>query len=189
MRGYIADAARFHLAFESLVSAEKKLLACLTACVEGSRDLRATEGTVGQSSAVFPGEGNSLRYALVDDLNADLGQPINVGFARAEIATLYRVVEKAVDAVAIVLVILGGVDSALRRDRVCPARRILEAETAHFVAEFAESSGCGSTGQSGADNDNGVTALIGRIDQLHVEASPVPSRLDRARRKTRVEFH
>src|SRR5206468_1331813 len=102
---------------------------------------------------------------------------------------LHRVVKKPVDAVAIVLIILGGVDSALRRDRVCPARRILEAEAAHLVTEFAESGSCRSTGESRTNNDDRMTAFIGRINQLHVEASPIPSRLDWARRKTRVEFH
>ena len=69
-----------------------------------------------QVPPVFARERNALRHALVDDVDADLRQAVDVGFARAEIAALHRVVEQAVDAVAVVLIILGGVDAALRGD-------------------------------------------------------------------------
>ena len=49
-------------------------------------------------------------------LTLTCGQPVDVGLARAEVAALDRVVEQAVDAVAVVLVVLGGVDAALRGD-------------------------------------------------------------------------
>ena len=65
-------------------------------------------------------------------------QPIDVRFARAEIAALDRVVEQAVDAVAVVLIVLRGVDAALRGDAVRAARRILKAEALDVVAELAE---------------------------------------------------
>ena len=39
---------------------------------------------------------------------------MDVGLAGAEVAALDRVVEETVDAVAVVLVVLGGVDAALR---------------------------------------------------------------------------
>ena len=70
------------------------------------------------SAAVLARERHALRHALIDDVDADLRQPIDVGFAGAEIAALHRVVEQPVDAVAVVLIILGGVDAALRGDRV-----------------------------------------------------------------------
>ena len=109
---------RADLAFERLVGAEQQLLAGLAAGVEGARHLRAAEGAVVEVAAVFAGERHALRHALVDDVDADLRQAVDVGFARAEVAALDRVVEQAVDAVAVVLIILGGVDAALRGDAV-----------------------------------------------------------------------
>ena len=104
------------LPLQRLVGAEQKLLARLAAGVERARDLRAAEGAVVEHAAVFARERNALRHALVDDVDADLRQAVDVGFAGAEIAALHRVVEQAVDAVAVVLIILGGVDAALRGD-------------------------------------------------------------------------
>ena len=60
---------------------------------------------------------------------------------RAEVAALDGVVEEAVDAVAVVAVVLGGVDAALGGDGVCTPRRVLEAEAQHLVAEFGERRG------------------------------------------------
>ena len=131
------DAAGFNLPFESLIGAEEKLLACLAAGVEGSRNLRATEGAIRKGAAVFAGERDALRHALIDNVNTDLRQAVDIGFASAEIAAFDGVVEEAVDAIAIVLIILGGVDAALRRDGVRAARRILEAEALDVIAEFA----------------------------------------------------
>jgi len=54
-----------------------------------------------------------LRDALVDDVVADLGESPDVRFAGPEISALDRVVEEAPDAVAVVRVVLGGVDAAL----------------------------------------------------------------------------
>ena len=74
------------------------------------------------SSAVFARERNALRDALIDDVHADLREPVDVGFARAEVAAFYGVVKQAVNAVAVILVILRGIDSALRGDGVRAAR-------------------------------------------------------------------
>ena len=116
VRGYIVHLPGADLALERLVGAEQQLLAGLAARVEGARDLRAAERAVVEQAAVLAGERHALRHALVDDVDADLRQAVDVGFARAEVAALHRVVEQAVDAVAVVLVVLGGVDAALRGD-------------------------------------------------------------------------
>jgi hypothetical protein len=110
------------LPFERLVGAEQQLLAGLAASIEGTRDLGAAKGSVGERAAVFTGEGNSLGYALIDDVDAHLGQAIDIGLARAEVSTLHRVVEEAEHAVSVVLVILGCVDAALGGDGVRAAR-------------------------------------------------------------------
>ena len=151
------DRAGADLAAERLVGAEQQLLAGLAAGVEGARDLRAAEGAVGQQAAVFAGERHALGDALVDDVDADLGQAIDVGLAGAEVAALDGVVEEAVDAVAVVLVILGGVDAALGGDAVGAARAVLEAEALDLVAQFGQRGGGGAAGQAGADDDDSNT--------------------------------
>ena len=94
--------ARADLPFQRLVSAQQQLLAGLAAGVESARHLRAAEGAVVQHAAVFARERHALRHALVDDVDADLREAVDVGFARAEVAALHGVVEEAVDAVAVV---------------------------------------------------------------------------------------
>ena len=128
VRGIHLHLAGADLPFQRLIGAEQQLLARLAARVEGARDLRAAEGAIRQRAAVFARERHALRDALVDDVDADLRQAVDVGFARAEVAALHRVVEQAVDAVAVVLIILGGVDAALRGDASaraagCPGSR------------------------------------------------------------------
>ncbi len=177
------------LALQRLVGAQQQLLAGLAARVEGARNLRAAEGAVVEHAAVFAREGHALRHALVDDVDADLRQAVDVGFARAEIAAFHGVVEEAVDAVAIVVIILGGVDAALRGDGVRAARGILEAEALHVVAQLAERGGRGSARQARSHHDDVVLALVGRIDQLQIELVLVPEGLDRAGGDFGVEFH
>ena len=116
------DRAGGDLSAKRLITAEQKLLPGLAACVERARNLRAAEGAIGQQAAIFARKRNALRDALIDDVIADFGQAINVGFAGTKIAAFDRVVEKAVNAVAIVLVIFRRIDSALGRDAECARR-------------------------------------------------------------------
>ena len=124
----LLDRAGGDLALQRLVGADEQLLAGLAARVEGARDLHATERAVVEQAAVLAGERHALRDALVDDVRADLGEPVDVGLARAEVAALDGVVEEAVDGVAVVLVVLRGVDAALCGDRVRASRAVLVAE-------------------------------------------------------------
>ena len=135
MRGIHLHACRSPIwRAQRLIGAEQQLLAGLAARIERARHLRAAEGAVAEQPAVFARERHALRHALVDDVDADLRQAVDVGFARAEVAALDGVVEQPVDAVAVVLVILRGVDAALRGDAVRAARAVLEAEALHLVA-------------------------------------------------------
>ena len=129
----------------------QQLLAGLAARVEGARDLRAAERSVVEQAAVLARERHALRDALVDDVDAQLREPVDVGFARAVVAALDRVVEEAVDAVAVVLVVLRGVDAALRGDAVRAPRAVLDAEVEDVVAQLAERRGRRRAGQAGAD--------------------------------------
>src|SRR5438067_1588456 len=126
------------LTLQSLIRAEQKLLPCLSARVKRPGNLRTAERAIVQQPAVLSGERHALRHALVDDVDAHLRESVNVGFARPKVSAFYRIVEQAVHAVAIVVVILRGVDAALRSDGMRAPRRILEAKTIYVVAQFSE---------------------------------------------------
>ncbi len=183
------DLAQADLLLQRLVGAEQELLAGLAARVERARDLGASEGPVGQRAAVLARERDALGRALVDDVEADLGQAIDVGLAGAEVPALHGVVEEPEDAVAVVLVVLGRVDPALGGDGVGAARAVLVAEALHVVAELGHGRGRGGAGEAGADHDHVVLALVGRVHQLHLEAVLVPLLLDRPVRHLRRERH
>ncbi len=143
------------------IGAQQELLTRLSAGIEGTRNLRAAERTVSQQTAVLAGERYALSHALVDDEVRNLGQTVDVGLAGAVVATLDGVVEEPVYRVVVVLVVLGGVDTALGCDRVGAAGRILDAEYLDIVAEFAERSGCGGTAEAGSHDDDVELALVG----------------------------
>ena len=170
--------ALFDLPHHRLIRAEQQLLAGLSARVERARDLRAAEGPVVEQPAVLARERHALRHALVDDVDAQLRQPVHVRLARAVVAAFDRVVEEPVDAVAVVLVVLRRVDAALRRDAVRPPRTVLDAEADDVVAELAERRRRGRPGEAGADDDHGVLPAVGRVDQLRLEAVTIPLLLE-----------
>ena len=185
--GVQLDPAERHLLHEGLVGAEQELLAGLAPGVERAGDLGAAEGAVVEQAAVLAGEGHALGDALVDDVDAHLGQAVHVRLTGPEVAALHRVVEEAVDAVAVVLVVLGGVDAALGGDGVGPAGRVVEGEALHLVAELGQRGGGGGAGEAGAHHEHGELPLVGGVHQLHVEAVVVPAVLDRAGRDLGVE--
>ncbi len=172
------DVAGRDLPAERLVGAEQQLLSRLAAGVEGAGDLDAAEGAGVEQSAVLAGEGHALRHALVDDLDGDLREPVHVGLAGAEVAALDGVVEQAVDGVAVVAVVLRGVDPALRGDGVGAARGVLVAELDDVVALFGEGGTGGAAREAGADDDDGLAAPVGGVDQLRLETARVPALVD-----------
>ncbi len=117
----------------------------------------------------------------------DFREAINVRFARAKIATLDRVVEKPVNAVAVVLVIFRGVDPALGGDAVRAARAVLVTERLHLVALLRQGRGGRATGQSGADDDDLEVAAIVRRDQLGIVLMPPPLFRQRPMRNFGIE--
>ena len=162
------DVAEADLAGELLVGADQQLLAGLAAGVERAADLGAAEAAVVEQAAVLAGERHALGDHLVDDVDRHLGEAVHVGLTGAEVAALDRVVEQAVDAVAVALVVLGGVDAALGGDRVGAARRVVERERLDLVAEFGHRGRGRRAGESGADDDHLELALVGRVDELLV---------------------
>ena len=187
-------AARMHchrsggdLALEGLVRAEQQLLPRLAAGVERPLDLDAAEGAGLEQATVVASEGHPLCDALVDDVHADLREPIRVRLASAEVAALHGVGEEAEDAVAIVPVVLGRVHPALGRDGMSAARGVVEREALHVVALLAERGGGGGPREARADDQDGVLAPVGGIHQLHLEAAAVPLLFDRSLRDSGVE--
>jgi hypothetical protein len=172
-------AAGRDLAGERLVGAEQQLLAGLPPGVERAGDLGAAEAAVVEQPAVLAGKRDPLRRALVDDVDAQLCQPVHVRFARSVVAALDRVVEQPVDAVAVVGVVLRRVDAALGGDRVRPAGAVLVAEAAHAIPELGQAGGRRRAGQTGPDDEHVEPSLVGRVDQLHLEPALVPLAGDR----------
>src|SRR5258708_11354005 len=105
-------------AHQRLARPEQQLLAGLASWVERARHLRAAEAAVVEQAAVLTRERHALRDALVDDVDRQLGEPIHVRLACAVVATLDRVVEEAVGALAGVWIVLRPGGAALRRGRV-----------------------------------------------------------------------
>src|SRR5205085_5331749 len=134
--------------------------------VKGPRNLRAAERAIVQQPAVLSSERHALRHALVDNVHAHLRQAIDIGFARPKVSAFHRVVEEPVHAVAVVVIVLRGVDPALRGDGMRAPGRILEAETIYVVAQFSEASGRRTAGEAGTNDDDVVFALVGGTDQL-----------------------
>ena len=179
--------AEVDLARHRLVGAEQQLLAGLAPGVEGARHLGTAEGAVVEQPAVLPGEGHALGGGLVDDVDRDLGQAVHVALTCAVVAALHGVVEEAVDAVAVVLVVLRRVDAALGRDRVRPAGGVVVREDLHVVPGLAEAGGHAGAGEARAHDDDVELAAVGGVDQLQVELVVVPLVGDRAGGDLRVE--
>ena len=81
-RGSISTLPLPHLPHQRLIRAEQQLLAGLPARVERSRHLRAAERAIVQQPAVLARERHALGDALVDDVHAELRQPVDVRLAR-----------------------------------------------------------------------------------------------------------
>ena len=178
-----------NLVTEAGVGTEKQLLASLSAGVEGARHLSTAERAVVEQAAVFAGEGNALSNALVDDVYTDFSQAMHIGLTGAEVAALDGVVEKAVNAVTVILVIFCGIDATLRGDRVRTARAVLEAEAFHIVTLLGEGCRCRSTGKAGSDNDELELPLVGGTDELRVVFVIGPLLVERTCGDVGVECH
>ena len=191
---HLAAGVHLHLAGCDLahhggVGAEQQLLSRLAPGVEGARYLGAAEGAVGQGAAVLTGKGYALGHTLVDDVVGDLGETVDVGLTGAEVAALDGVVEQTEDGVTVVLVVLGGVDTALGGDGVGAARAVLDAEGFYVVAQFAQGGGGGGAGQAGADDDDLVLPFVGGVNEFVGKTAFVPFFCQRSFGYFRVKLH
>src|SRR4029453_1613716 len=174
------DRAGGDLALQCLIGAKQQLLPRLAARIERPLDLHAAEGSRLEQAAVIAREGHALGHALIDDVHAHLRQAVGVCLAGAEVTAFHGVVEEAEDAVAVVPVVLGCVDSALGCDGVSAAGSVVEREALHVITLLAERGSSGGAGEARADNQDRVLAPVGWVDQLHLEATAVPLLFDRA---------
>ena len=85
--------AKADLPVERGIGAKQQLLAGLPARIKGAAHLCSAERAVGQQAAVLTGERHSLSSALVDDVDADLREPVHIGLTRAVVAALYGVIK------------------------------------------------------------------------------------------------
>ena len=168
------DAAVGNLLVQGSIRTQEELLAGLALGVERTAHLHAAEGAVGEVSAVFTGERNALRDALVDDGGAHLGQTVDVGLAGAVVTTLDGVVEQTIDRVVVILIVLGSVDTALRSDGVRPARTVADAENLDVVAEFAQGGGCRRAAETGTDHDDLKLSLVVGTHETDFRLAPGP---------------
>ncbi len=183
------DRTKLDLTRKSRVGTQQKLLPGLSTSEEGTGNLCTTEGAVIKITGIVPTKRNTLRHALVDDVVGHLGQTPDVCLTGAEVATLDGIVEQTVDRIAVIRIVLGSIDAALRCDGVGATRAVLIAERLHVVAKFAKGSSSGATGQAGADNNHVVLTFICGIDQLQVEAVLVPGLFNRSGWTFSIKYH
>ena len=136
------DGTGGNLAVQGGIGTEQELLAGLSTGIESTAHLDTSEGTVGKVAAVFAGERNALGNTLVDDGCTDFRKTIYVGFTGTIVSTLDGIVEKAVDGVVVVLIVLCSVDTSLGCDGMGPAGGVADAENLDVVTKFTEGSGC-----------------------------------------------
>src|SRR5215831_13264872 len=140
-------------------------------------------------TGIFACERNSLRHALINDVDAYFGETVDVCFTGAKVAAFDRVIEQAIDTVAVVLIVFGCVDTALSGNGVRAARAILKAEALNFVPQLGQSCGSGAPSEAGADYNDIKPSLVGRIYQLNVIAMIAPLLCERSGRYLGVKFH
>ncbi len=182
------DGPQSDLAHHRLVGAEQKLLPGLTGGIERPRYLCPAKRAVVEQPAVLPGEGNSLGHGLVDDVQRELGKSIDVCLPGPVVPSLDGVIKEPVDRVAIVAIVLGGVDPALRGDGVSPPGRVVIGEDLDVVAEFGQAGRGGGAGEAGPDDDDLELALVGGVDELDREPMLVPLLGHRSGWNLAVEF-
>src|SRR5690606_34135097 len=98
-------------------------------------------------------------------------------------------VEEPIDAIAVVRVVLRGVDPALGSDAMRATRAAVDEESFDVVAELGERRGGGSAGEARADDDDVELAFVGGVHEPKLESPPVPFLRDRAGGDLGIENH
>ena len=140
---------------------------CATRAPRRTSGWRAARRTRGRTERPAP--------RLVDDARRQLGQPVHVRLARAEVAALAACRGTVARRCRRRLVVLGRVDPALRGHAVGTPRRVVEGEAAHAVAELAQRRRRRGAGQPRAHDDHLVLPPPRRADQRRARCDGVAS--------------
>ena len=191
---HLRPRVHFHSATRNLlrqrgIRPQQQLLPRLTTSIKRSRNLRPTKGPIRQSTTILPRKRNPLGHTLVDDIHTHLRKPMHIRLPRSEIPTLHRVIKQPMHRVPVVLIVLRRIDPTLRRNRVRTPRAVLKAKTLHFVAQLRKGRRCRSTRQTTAHHNDGILALVLRIDQFRVLLVAGPLFSHRTGGNLGVELH
>ena len=107
-------------------------------------------------------------YALVDNIVAHLCQTIHVRLTGTIVAALDGVVVQTINTIAVVLVVLCSVDTALCGNGVRTARTVLNTEVQHVEAHLCEGCSSGSTGETRTYHNHVQTAFVSGVHQFLV---------------------
>ena len=118
-----------------------------------------------------------------------MGKTPYVRLTGTEVSPLDGVVEKTVDGVAVIRVVLRGIDTTLSGDRVGTARAVLITESLYVVTQFAKSSSGSTTGKAGSNNNYVIFAFISGVYQLQIEAVFVPGFFNRSGWTFSIKYH
>ena len=153
-----------YLAVHGGVCAEQKLLSGLAPGIECTAYLGSAERPVGKKSAVFPCERNALSDTLVDDVIAHFGKSIDIRLTATVVAAFDGLIEKTVDRVIVILVVLGGIDTTLCGNGMCTAWRVAYTEYLNIITKLTKCSSCRCTSKPGSDDNDFEFPLVAGID-------------------------
>ena len=176
------DGTGSNLLIQGSISTQQQLLSGLSASIEGAAHLHAAKRPVRQVSAVFTGKRNPLRHTLVDNGGTYFRKTIYIRFTRTIVSALDRVIEKTIDGVVVILVILGRIDTSLRRNRVGAARRIADTEDFYIVSQFTQGCGCRCSSKTGTHHDHLQFTLVVRAHETDFRLAAGPLVLKRSGR-------
>ena len=113
MHRYISQG---NLTVQRSVGGKQQLLSGLPPGIKGPAYLRSPERAVVQVPRVITGKRHAKSHAMINDGVTDLGKPVDIGLARAEIAAFQSVHEQPLYGIVVVPVIFCGIDTSLGRD-------------------------------------------------------------------------
>ena len=99
---------------------------------------------------------------------------MHVCFARTEVATLDGVLKQTIDAVAVTLVILGGVDSTLCCNGVRATWRVMKGKCINLIAQLGKRCSSRCSCKTSSNNNDFELALVVRVYKLCVCFVVVP---------------
>jgi hypothetical protein len=91
--------------------------------------------------------------------------------------------------IAIVLIIFGGIDTALGGDGVGTPRTVLDTKRLYLIPLFSQRRRGGCPGKAGANHYGAIFSSVGGVDKFIGKTVIIPFFFKRAGRYTRIEFH